>query len=683
MANLPEGFRVIPSSPKAKIPDGFRVVEPGPETTPDKPLAIVDVPMSFGSGVVRGAAETAMFPATVHRLAKQGGEYAADKVVDLARYIMGYEPLTDADRAKVEALKGDGVSDAIYGGQDIVRSIMDDNLYAPKTTAGDYAETVGEFAVPGGIPSRSTRVLETGARKAAEYGADVARQAVVPALISEGAGQATEDTAYEPWARAAAALTGTAGVTGWRASNAPEAVLRRAVGNPDNIDWARAVGLTNNPTGIRLTGPEAIAQAQGGGSALPDLLRVVEGGSSGRAITAPFFAARPGQVDNAVNRVLDDIAPQSPTPSSLGARASQAADNAIDAERRNINAQTRPLYQAAEAQTIPDAQFGPIRNDPRFQAGLERLRNNPELAPDYAGMPDNSVAVVDAVTKDMAARGEALANSANPLYGPELAARNTQGAQNARSIARGQVTEYDDALTQQAQLRRDVLEPLENGPLGRVAAANDTTTAGNAILPHDPLTGSQAETADAVTRLIMQDADTTRGLVRQNLADRYSKVSTETQEGSREFAGAKFRKDVAGNRQRDETLTAVLNALGVPNASQSMPELLDVLQATGRRKPIGSATEFNRAMNAELGASGAIGKVLGVPRNIIGSLITGTGDAVSRLRLRNGVSALADMFVDPNSVELIRQAIEKGGKPAWRQAGARGGAQAAIAAEGE
>src|SRR6185437_14633491 len=119
-------------------------------------------------------------------------------------------------------------------------------------------------------------------------------------------------------------------------------------------------------------------------------LRIVEGSQTGGAITGPFFAARPAQVDTAVGGVLDKIAPQHPQPSTLGPRAAEAATGVIDNVRQDINKQTRPLYQAAEPQLIPDADFAPIQADPRFQAGLARLRANPELAPDYAGRPDNS-----------------------------------------------------------------------------------------------------------------------------------------------------------------------------------------------------------------------------------------------------------------------------------------------------
>ncbi len=68
--------------------------------------------------------------------------------------------------------------------------------YQPKTTAGKYARTVAEFA-----PSAALGPGSAG-RKVA--------MAVVPGLASEAAGQLTEGTAAEPWARAGAAIVGGA-----------------------------------------------------------------------------------------------------------------------------------------------------------------------------------------------------------------------------------------------------------------------------------------------------------------------------------------------------------------------------------------------------------------------------------------------------------------------------------------
>lgn len=632
-----------------------------PAVAPEPPNALLDVGASFAAGVPRGAVETAMAPVTLGRMAEDGLDWLYDKGEAGVRALVGAEPIDQAARDELDSQRwSTQLGDLIFGAQDAVRNTMDENLYEPRTTAGEYAQTLGEFAVPGSLPSAAARNAPNIATRAARVGEDVVGNIVAPALLSETAGQMAEGYDYEGLARALGAVTGNVGTAGFRAYNAPEMVVRRATGDMTDQQWADAIALQNNQTGVRLTGPEAIAQATGGASALPNVQRVVEGSIDGRAATAPFFAARPGQVDTAVNNVLDLIAPQSPNPSMLGPRAAEAGQEVIDQTRQGINAQTRPLYQAAEPQLIPDAEFASIGADPRFQAGIERLRANPEIGPEYANLPDNAVGVVDAVTKDMLARGEAMATRANPLYGPEQGMRNTVSAVDARNTASRSSPEYAQALAEQEALRRTQLDPVQQGPVGRVAAANDTAGAGEAVLPRNPMTGAAGEQADAVQRLAAQDADTTAGLVRQNLGDRYARASTETQEGVREFTGAKFHKDVAGNDPRREVLDAVLGALPDQRAAHAMPELLDVLQATGRRKQIGSATEFNRSLQTDLGDASPLARFFGLARTLGGSILTNAGDATRRAALRRNLGTLADLFTDPQSVELLRNAANRG-----------------------
>lgn len=628
----------------------------------------LDVAESFASGVPRGIAETVMFPVTASRMIEKGGNWLYNKAEGGVRSLIGADPLSEEELARRSAATD---ASPAYAAQDKAREVMNAVLHKPQTTAGKFAGTIGEFAAPGGLPSRGVRMAGDGASMAGRYLEEVLGNVIAPAVVSEGAGQLTEGSQYEGLSRFLGALFGNAGAAATRAHNAPESVIRRATEGTTDAQWQAAQRLQDNGTGISLSSPEAVSQARGGASKLTDLLRVVEGSTTGGNRTAPFFAQRPAQVDTAVGGVLDQIAPQSPQPSTLGPRAAEAAGNVIDETRQGINAQTRPLYQAAEPQLIPDADFAPIAADPRFTAALERLRNNAELAPDYAAMPDNSIAVVDAVTKDMAARGEALSNSANPLYGPELAGRQRAGAAEARNVATNQSPEYAQALAEQERLRRTVLEPVTNGPVGRVAEAQDTATAGNAILPQNPLSGSAPEAGDAVQRLVTQDPETASALVRQNLADRYSTAQTETQGGSREAAGAKFHKSVAGNDERQQVLDAVLRALPGGTAAGPMTTLLDVLQATMRRQGPGSATESNRMITSELGATSPVGKVIDLAKSLGSSFFTQAGDATKRAQLRNNLGELADLLTGPNAVARTRAAAERRPQVSYPEAGLR------------
>src|SRR5690606_8530489 len=82
-------------------------------------------------------------------------------------------------------------------------------FYEPQTTAGKYARTVGEFA-----PMALNPTVGVATRVASTVGGG---------LASEAAGQATEGTAAEPWARLAGGVVG---------GMLPRAAVRTASPNP-------------------------------------------------------------------------------------------------------------------------------------------------------------------------------------------------------------------------------------------------------------------------------------------------------------------------------------------------------------------------------------------------------------------------------------------------------------------
>ncbi|MDW5315523.1 hypothetical protein [Rhizobium sp. PL01] len=685
----------------------------------DQPSAAKDMLYSGASGVVRGAAELAMLPVTGKRLIEGGMDYLVDKGEAGIRSAFGMEqrPIGRAAEARANMAKLDPFGTAVNAGQDAARNVMDENLYAPKTTAGEYAETVGEFVAPGGFPTRAARAMPTIGRKIGESLFDVTRNAAVPGIASEAAGQISEGTAFEPAARIAGAVMGNAGVAAARSASMPESVVRRAVGDPDAIDWERAVQLQNNSRGVRLTGPEAITQAQNGATALPNLQRVVEGSADGRARTAPFFSARPGQVHNAVDEVLNLITRQSDNPSLLGPRASQAATDAIGDVEQARTAAVAPTYRAADLDTVPVEGAQGILDDIAAMTAadttgvlsgpLNDLRNRLIAEPARAGQPATRTPVMrpnGQVTRytQTPAIDPVPARPANDIENldrtrkyfrdrmdlPQIGADAITKEQNA--AVSGLLTRLDDLMTrsspnfaagkqQYVDITRNTVDPVTLGPLGRVAAANDTASAGHAVLPANPLTGSRDETIDAITRLMDQDPATTTGLIRQNLADRFHRAATDTQEGANEFVGAKYHKDIAGNEPRRQTLDAALSALPDQRAATTMPELLDVLQATGRRKPIGSATAFNSALQSELGTGSLLATPFRTGAKTIASLGTNIGNAMTQATQRNNMAQLADLFTDPNSVEMIRSAMTRRPGLAIGETLRRSGAQTGAA----
>lgn len=600
-----------------------------------------DVAKSFASGLARGAVETPLLPVTAKGFIETGVDKAIDATDALIRRIFDLGPPSaewQARQARARNENAGALTDLPTKAATAARAGMDAVLPKPATTAGQYAHTVGEFTAPGlALPSRAASVVGRAL-------GDI----LAPALASETAGQMTKGTAAEPYARFAGAVGGNLATGAYRhASRAPEAVARASMGDavtPEVLNQAEALMQRARDMGVNLTGSEAIQQVTRGGTGLADLMRSVESSPRGKPVAAQFFARRPQQVDAAVGKTLDRIAPQSPQPSTLGPRAAEMAEGAIDDVRQGINAATRPAYQAAEREIIGSADFAPIANDPAFKVSLQRLREDPVLGPRYADLPDNSIAVVDAVTKDMRARGVALQNSASEGFNPQKAAAFSGGASEARDIARdparGGSQAYDDALTMQEQARRQNLAPLEQGPLGGVAAAKTTDDAFDALLPRYPQAGGGGEVADAVTRLVGQDQPATAGLVRQGLANAYERSAEDLVGGANQFAGARYVKDIAGRAQQEQNLIDTIMRVSGQPAADSASGLLDVLRATGQRKPAGSATSFNTAYENAMAIGEPLHQVLNATGSGLASWLTRARDRIRQAQIGSNTADL-------------------------------------------
>ncbi|WP_336810707.1 hypothetical protein [Bosea sp. MMO-172] len=213
---------------------------------------------------------------------------------------------------------------------------------------------------------------------------------------------------------------------------------------------------------------------------------------------------------------------------------------------------------------------------------------------------------------------------------------------------------------QYADITRNVVEPVTAGPLGQVAAAGDTAAASRAVLPPQPLAGGDAELIDTIMRMGARDPELTAGLVRQRLADQFDHSAGRLVGGENAYGGARFAKDIAGTPQQETNLRGVVGAL--PNgmtASPAVDDMIDILRATGMRKPQGSATEFNRQIADDLGAVPVAAGSLSTAGMALPRL---AGDAIQRAWYGRGANRLADLFLAPDSVNQMRAVAARGGE---------------------
>lgn len=181
------------------MPPWEKYQKQGPWAKYAQPSVAEDVVKAGASGFARGALDLVGLPGSI----QDAGQWALRKGYEL---VAGEPPSPDGGAVeRFFAGPSQEVSQKLIGGGG--NTLSGSNLktaasaltggatdYQPQTTAGAYARTAGEFAPaaiagPGGV-----------LRKAA--------MTAVPAAISETAGQLTEGTAAEPWARAGGALAG-------------------------------------------------------------------------------------------------------------------------------------------------------------------------------------------------------------------------------------------------------------------------------------------------------------------------------------------------------------------------------------------------------------------------------------------------------------------------------------------
>lgn len=515
--------------------------------------------------------------------------------------------------------------------------------YEPQNTGEKYIQTVTSFA-PAAIAPGSA--LQRGA------------QVAIPGGASEFLGQSLEGTGYEGAGRVVGAIAGGGATALMSRKGVPERMVSQAMGALDDATLTAAgrLMIDADRMGVPLTWPEAVQHASNGATRLTDLQRVVENSTGGGPAMRQFYADRPDQVDAAARQQFDQIAPNPMMPEQLGPRVQQAADADISNVNRTINAQTRPMYQAAEAQTIP-ANSPALRN-PAFIQAVTELRNNPVLGPRFANLPDNSIGVIDAAQKLMRSRAEALQVPGQGLN-PYEASVTRQARRDVTNEARNLSPEYDGAVQFQRQAKEQYLNPLREGPTGKLAGTTDVQAQTRALFPAQPAAQSDVGVARAMRGIGRTDPEAAAGVVRQHLESTFNEATQRIQSGQNPFGGAKFSAVVAGNPQQRRNLFAAIRAL--PNGAvmwRGFNRFLDILEATGKRPAPNSATQFNAQLQKELeqgGLTGEAATIAASPQKAFSYI----KDRYAQFRLGRGTEQLARLFTTGN-LDDFRRLIKSG-----------------------
>lgn len=621
-----------------------------------------DIAKSAGSGLASGVEGVAATPNLITRIADAAAQWPG-------RHLFG---MTDEDFARNEAAMKEAQSGSAIGslhqfiepgkrtgqlasaaktGVDAVTGGIAD--YEPQTTAGRYVKSTAEM-VPGVLLPGAGSI---GQRVGAALGGGLGAQSASELLPEQFKGGALEGVA-----RFVAAILGGGAASSLKSlGGTAEKIAAEGLKGTDPAEIVKAAGLLKDAAdkGVKLTWPEAISQVQGAPNRLAEIQRMVEQSRGGSPVMKEFYADRPAQVAAAADREMTAVAPQTLDPVEGGTRMQQAATDAVQGVNDQINAATRPFYKAAEAQRLPAAQFAPISANPSFQAGLKELRSDPILGPEFKSLPDDSVGVIDQVTKRlevMARKATAADNGVDRFK----AAVIDSGATDARQAARAVSPEYDTALAMQAQGRKDFLEPMQSGPVGKLAGTTDSAAQANALFESAPQSGAPSVVGKAVRALVSKDPQAAVSTVGQHIRTVFAESTQKLQPGGNQWGGAKFAAQLMGNPEQAAVLEQAVKALPAGATRwDGWNSFMDVLEATGKRLHSGSPTEPNRMITEQLGKGGSI-------KGAAADLATGGFHLPARLReayryFQTGRNAekLAKLFTDSSAAGLFGRLVRQ------------------------
>lgn len=659
----PAGFKLDPPTPAPEHvastdvgiapPPGFTLDVPKPPASQAQ-----DIVQGAGRGLIEGGGSILGMPADLWHMLDRGYQNALSRGAEKLGLLTPEqsaalrEPIGEVEKP---ALNSDVINRHLLG----VAKTLGADTSEPTTGAGKATETVASF-----LPSAATM----GGTTLPAVGKSLLKYGLAPGAASEAAGEATAGTEVEPYARAAGAILGSGPAIAMDIAAAHGAArsIGQTLRNVTEPQFTAAQNLLNESraAGAPLTLPEAVQHATNGATNLGDVQRVVEQSAAGGPTMKSFYGERPGQTQALGQQALDQITPARIDPAEVAPRVQGAAEGVVGRADRGRSQAVKPLYTSAAADEVPVDEMN---------AFLDKIDGM--VAADKTGLISPQLAKLrDALTETPAANGQ----SRVPIT-------DIENLDNARKYFRDQINQpaiAKDAIPKQVgakmgslldelrgmmenssgdfvagkqryqQITNNTVNPLLRSPTGQLANADTFDRQAAILFNPNPLPNSQAAVGRAVREIARSDPEAAQHLVRLNLERSFNEATQNNMAGPNQWGGAKFAAVTAGNPQQATNLEAAVRAL--PNGDTrwaAMDRALRIMQAQGRRQPVGSQTEFNRMLNVDLRQGSPIGEVAaaaGSPSRLA-RLVS---DAYDNFRYRRNTADLARLFTTGNVDDL-------------------------------
>jgi hypothetical protein len=419
---------------------------------------------------------------------------------------------------------------------------------------------------------------------------------------------------------------------------------------PQELTTAQNLQRMASQKQMPITSVEAIQQTTGGRTTLPAIQRQLEANPASAQIMAEFMGDRGAQTLSTLERMFPQAGRE-----RLGTEVQRAASGTVGKAQQELVQQGGGAFDAIKNKKIPQTWVTNLERESAVISEASRAVDNiPAYQDLLKGYPNNSVARVEAMRQFLSDKYDNLAASAQGRVTGEMKAYD-DARRNLLAKADAQIPDYKKARENYQQLREKIVAPVQESPVGSIAQTNELSSQFADVFANNP---AQINLTPKKVQMTMRSLGQSDSNLPKDFLTQYMRSSLEgvNRAASRQAGttGARFADTIAKNTTQRENLKAAFEEVygqKGKEAVRGLNNLMDILEAQGRRLPSGSPTA-EKGMLAQESVS-TIGKI---GKDPLGSF----GTIYQTIFYGRDYEKVAKAITSPQGVELLEQMAKAG-----------------------
>jgi hypothetical protein len=515
-------------------------------------------------------------------------------------------------------------------------------------TPSDITRAVGNAGVP------MQRAETIGGRTAQNVVRNIVSApvagAVVPSLLSavgeEAAAYPFRGTTLEPYARTAGALFAPLVPAPTMFRSPLERMYAESTKRvtPQEMSSAERLQQMASREGMPVTSVEALQQVTGGRTNLPALQRQLEANPASAPLMAEFMGSRGEETLSTLQRMFPQTGRE-----RLGTEAQRAAEKTM--ARTQTELSTSPAGQAFEtvkSKSIPPSWMKNLENESAVIAEASRSVDSVAAYQDLLkGYKGNSIARVEAMRQYLRDKYDTLGSASGGTVTGEMRAYD-QARKKLLEKADSQIPEYKTAREQYFQAKERIVAPVQESPIARIAENNEVSMQFAEVFAKNPAAVNLTPQKVTMTMksLAQDDAALPKDFLTQYMRSSLEQVESQATRATG-TTGARFANTIVKNTTQKENLRAAFKEVygeTGDKAARGLNNLIDILEAQGRRLPAGSPTAEKGMIAAE-----SVSTVTKATRNPLEAI----GNLYQTMFFRKDYENVAKAITSPEGIKIL------------------------------